>query len=194
MGTNMVLCSILFWPGCLACSPSHSNTVAAESTGLPICFTVDSEPIVASTPCPSTRSTMKGGGANWDTWNNPGIYSCHMQLYCFWYIVVCYHNNLQCFWWIGKLKKAECHRLNILFECPFWSFLFVDKSNQEGHIVAECLASSPFCLSHWQNSPHKQQILVTMCWKCPWQALIVAKCLSVGSQRKWQPDMVERET
>lgn len=57
----MVLCGILFWPGCPACSPSHSYTVAAESKGLPICFTVNSETIVESTPCTVAHSTMKGG-------------------------------------------------------------------------------------------------------------------------------------
>lgn len=61
--TNIILCSILFWPGCLACSPSHSYTVAAESTGLPICFTVDSERIVASTPL-YLHSDHNEGGAN----------------------------------------------------------------------------------------------------------------------------------
>lgn len=56
----MVLCSILFWPGCLACSPSHSYT--AESTGRPISFfTLDSELIIATTPRTFIRSAMKGG-------------------------------------------------------------------------------------------------------------------------------------
>lgn len=94
MGTNMVPCSILFWPGCLACSPSHSYTVAAESKGLPIFFTVDSEPIVASTPCYLHTEHNEGGGGIL-RWNNPGIYGCHVQLCCIWCIVVCYHNNLK---------------------------------------------------------------------------------------------------
>lgn len=140
MGTNMVLCSILFWPGCLACSPSHSYTVAAESTGLPICFKVDSEPVFVPSYS-SLRAQWRG--ANWDTWNNPGIIGCHMQLYCFWFILLCYHSVPQHILMLlmnCRMPKALCP----FWSCPFWSLSFVDKSNQEGHrnIVAECLASS----------------------------------------------------
>lgn len=56
MRTNMVLRSILFWPGCLACSPHHSCTIAAESAGLPICLMMDSEPMIASTTCTPNHS------------------------------------------------------------------------------------------------------------------------------------------
>ena len=53
-------------------------------------------------------------------------------------------------------KKAECHRLYVLFEVVLFEvFPFVDKSNQEGHrnIVAEGLASSLR-----KQSSHKQHI------------------------------------
>lgn len=144
MRTNMILCSILFWPGWLACSPSHKWI--HRSACLFVCYSGLCAHYCINPSFPSLGAQWRGGKI--EICNYPSVYGCDMQLYCFWFAVVVGYSGVpprrQCFWLIGMLEKAGCQRLCVLFEAPLFEvFPFVDKSNQEGHrnILAKCLAS-----------------------------------------------------